>query len=317
MQPLALQLQQLHIDSSSAPGVTLIPVGLLTLLPLHAAWTGDASKRTGRRYLLDDFIVNYAPSALTFSHALGVAERESADCLLAVEEPVATSASPLPNVHAEVTAIARLFDEPVILAREKATREAVLQALPQADVVHLSCHGSNNWRSPLDSGLLMADDATGRSEILTVGDLLDLELAGGRLATLSACETGIAGTDLPDEVVVLSSALLQAGYGGVVASLWSVSDISTAMLMEHFYTGWRKGDLTPSDALRSAQQWLRDTTNEEKAEYFKRYSPKLLAGLRMPEAEAIDLFNQLMTRDLDSCDFAHPFWWAAFYMTGA
>ena len=61
-----------------------------------------------------------------------------------------------------------------------------------------------------------------------------------RLATLSACETGIVGTDLPDEVVMLPSALLEAGYAGVAASLWSVADFSTAMLMVRFYQCWRQ-----------------------------------------------------------------------------
>jgi CHAT domain-containing protein len=83
----------------------------------------------------------------------------------------------------------------------------------------------------------MADDETGTHVLLTVRDLLESEQPGRRLVTLSACETGIVGTELPDEVVALPSALLQAGFGGVAASLWSVADISTAMLMEHFYRG--------------------------------------------------------------------------------
>ena len=316
MQPLAAalyQLKSLENPSGGGPTVTLIPVGLLALLPLHAAWTKDSSTPTGRRYFLDEFSVNYAPSALALSHAR---ERgTSADRFLAVEEPFSRGASPLPNVHAEVTAIAALFDHPLILSRDKATRETVRAALPHADVVHFSCHGSNDWQSPLDSGLLMADDENGKNVMLTVRDLLDSELPGGKLATLSACETGIVGTELPDEVVALPSALLQAGYGAVAASLWSVSDISTAMLMERFYAGWREDKLPPAEALRVAQRWLRDTTNREKAEYFKRYS-KELSGARMPEGTAVDFFNQLMSRDLHCRDFAHPFWWAAFYLTG-
>lgn len=320
MQPLAEALHQMRLpgDSSVASRVTLIPAGLLALLPLHAAWTEDAATATGRRYFLDEFTVHYAPSALALAHARYRADHASPDHLLAVEEPLTSSASPLPNVHGEVTAIAGLFDAPVILAGRKATRQAVLSALPDADVVHFSCHGSNNWQSPLDSGLLMADDETGKDVLLNVRDLLESRQAGGRLATLSACETGIVGTELPDEVVALPSALLQAGYAGVAASLWSVSDISTAMLMEHFYHGWReahKERLTPAEALRAAQRWLRDTTNKEKAEYFKRYNPEPPAQ-HMPEAAAVDFFTYAMSRDQDGRDFAHPFWWAAFYLTG-
>ena len=40
----------------------LIPGGLLSLLPLHAAWTEDAGAPTGRRYALDEITFTYAPS---------------------------------------------------------------------------------------------------------------------------------------------------------------------------------------------------------------------------------------------------------------
>lgn len=100
-----------------------------------------------------------------------------------------------------------------------------------------------------------------------------------------------------------------------MASQWSVADISTAMLMEHFYRLWQKEKLSPAQALRAAQRWVRDTTNREKAEYFKRYSPAL-SDSRMPESVAVEFFTQAMSRDLDRPDFEHPYWWAAFYLTG-
>jgi hypothetical protein len=68
--------------------------------------------------------------------------------------------------------------------------------------------------------------------------------AGRRPAGHVVRETGIVGTKLPDEVVALPSALLQAGFGGVAASLWSVADIRTAMLMKRFYRCWRKDRLS-------------------------------------------------------------------------
>jgi CHAT domain-containing protein/tetratricopeptide (TPR) repeat protein len=316
MGPLSAALhERLPVGPSAVPAVTLIPAHFLALLPLHAAWTEDMSTPTGRRYFMDEFSVRYAPSALSLRHARDVAERVPAARLLAVQEPLAAGATPLPNVRAEVAAIAGLFKMPVILAGAKATRDAVRAALPQADVVHFSCHGHNNWRSPLESGLLMADDQAGANVLLTLQDLLDLEEAGGRLATLSACETGILGIDLPDEVVSLPSALMQVGFGGVVASLWSVADISTAMLMEHFYRGWRAEQLPPAQALRTAQRWVRDTTNREKADYFRRYSAPL-SNTAMYKGTAAAFLTEGMSGDPDRQIFVHPFWWAAFYLTG-
>jgi len=61
----------------------------------------------------------------------------------------------------------------------------------------------------------------------------------------------------------LSAALLRAGFAGVISSLWPVSDLSTAILMERFYRLWREEGLAPAHALRQAQQWLRDATTAE------------------------------------------------------
>ena len=324
MGPLATALHNLTSPSpnlergSGGEVVTLIPTGLLSLLPLHAAWTphpnppqvGEGTVTPSRRYFLDEFVVNYAPSARALTHATATAQQVTSMQLLAVDEPRPVRGNALPNSAAEVAAIADHFTQPQLFLHEAATRRAILAALPQAQVAHFSCHGGNDWQNPLESGLLMA-----HNEMLTVRDLLELQLPGARLATLSACETGIVGTDLPDEVVALPSALVQAGFAGVVASLWSVADISTAMLMSRFYHLWRQDGLAPAQALRAAQCWVRDTTNREKAAYFRRELPTRSA-LKMPAGIAHDFFEKLRDRRPDARDFEHPFWWAAFYLTG-
>jgi CHAT domain-containing protein len=92
------------------------------------------------------------------------------------------------------------------------------------------------------------------------------------------------------------------------------------MLMERFYRLWRQDGLAPVLALREAQRWLRDTTNREKAAYFGQDDPELLelAGLRMPQMIAADFFSRTFSdaEGLEARTFAHPFWWAAFYLTG-
>jgi CHAT domain-containing protein len=133
---------------------------------------------------------------------------------------------------------------------------------------------------------------------------------------LSACETGIVGTNLPDEVIAMPTAFARAGFAGVVASLWSVADASTAMLMERFYRLWREDGMSPASALRKAQRWLRDTTNKEKADYFKQDIPAFSAKMRMPEGLALSLFEHFMLQQPGDRAFEHPFWWAAFYLTG-
>jgi CHAT domain-containing protein len=282
---------------TQSPTATLIPTGLFSLLPLHAAWTRDASGN--RRYACDFIQFTYAPNALALPAAREVAAQTPATKLLAINDPQPVSASPLPSSSVETENAVATFpgsDTWQILQHEAATPAAVLAALPSYPVVHFSCHGSANFRSPLDSGLALAHD-----DILTLRDLLDLKLKGLRLAVLSACETGIPGTDLPDEVISLPTGLLQAGAAGVVSSLWSVADLSTMVLLSRFYELWRQQGLAPAAALRQAQQWLRTSTGPDLTPYVQASHPELAAQL------------QNMT---DQRPFAHPFYWAAFSYVG-
>ena len=257
----------------------LIPTGLLALLPLHAAWTEDAARPTGRRYALDEVAFRYAASAVALIQALENAARgATASCSRWTSRgPSAATSFLTPRPRSRPSHRC---------SRRRRSCDTSRRPGPpfwtrcRAQIVHLSCHGATNWAEPLRSGVVMA-----RDEMLTVGDLLDRRLPTARLTTLSACETGIVGTELLDEVVALPTALAQAGFAGVAASLWSVEDVSTAMLMERFYRLWREDGLAPVLALREAQRWLRDTTNREKADYFRRDVPALSAG-RMPEMVA-------------------------------
>ncbi|MCU0571011.1 MAG: CHAT domain-containing protein [Oculatellaceae cyanobacterium Prado106] len=160
----------------------------------------------------------------------------------------------------------------------------------------------------------------GEAAILTLRDILELRLAestngGIRLAILSACETGLPGAKIIDEVISLPTGLLQAGVAGVAASLWSVAELSTMMLLTRFYDYWRNDHLEPAIALRQAQQWLRDTTNAEKVAYFRDFLPEPSA-LKMPIATADYLYKALILENSGDRTFAHPFHWAAFSYVG-
>jgi CHAT domain-containing protein len=113
-----------------------------------------------------------------------------------------------------------------VLPGDRATADAVWEALPGAAVFHAACHGVASPAEPLETALLLADDRP-----LRVRDLLDRRLDNVGLAVLSACETAIVGEALPDEVIGLPVALLQAGVRAVVASMWAVPDTATAALV--------------------------------------------------------------------------------------
>ncbi|MEP0914022.1 CHAT domain-containing protein, partial [Leptolyngbya sp. GB1-A1] len=295
-----------HLKQHSFQQAILIPTGgYLSLLPLHAAWTEDVTTATGKRYALDEIHFTYTPNARSINAAAAIAQRVEADSILAIDEPRHRykdekgnyqAVNPLPNSSREVKAASATFQNATVLLHGQATREAILAALPHANVLHCSCHGNANAFEPLTSGLAMSGE--GEAAILTLRDLLDLKLTesgtgGIRLAVLSACETGLQGIELADEAISLPTGLLQAGVAGVVASLWSVSDRSTMMLLVKFYDLWRNEGLDSSIALRQAQQWLRDSTDGEKADYFRFH-----------------------TFEREANSYAHPYYWGAFSYVG-
>ncbi len=301
MGPLVQQIKELGFDRA-----TLIPTGYLSHLPLHAAWTEDKSKLTGRRYALDDIHITYVPNAKSLTAAQSIAQHPSTDSILAIDEPKHRyldtdtgefkPVNPLPSSSREVASAIATFSTPTVLLHAEATRQAVLNALPNINVLHCSCHGNVNFQEPLRSGLAMTGD--GEAAILTLRDFLDLKLTDGdrgglRLAILSACETGMIGIENADEAISLPTGLLQAGVAAVIASLWSVSDLSTMLLLSKFYVLWRTENKEPSEALRQAQIWLRDSTETEIAP---------LLGKR--------------PRNPNSRPFEHPYYWSAFSYTG-
>jgi CHAT domain-containing protein len=63
--------------------------------------------------------------------------------------------------------------------------------------LHFSTHGWAGWGESEVSGLKLADGN------LYLRDLFDLRLERARLGILSACESGLPGTELLEEVVSL------------------------------------------------------------------------------------------------------------------
>ena len=280
--------------SMAAGKITLVPLGVLGLLPLHAAWQPSSKDTpTGRWYLLDEAALAYAPSARLLAAARPPSS-SGTDRFLAIEEPQSTAGARLPGARGEVAAAASWFaQDSTILSHEYATKTNVLAALHGYPVIHFACHGLAQPGDPLQSSLLMAHD-----ERITLLDILDHRLEGARLVVLSACETAFPGTELLDEVVSLPTGLLQAGAAAVIASLWPVDDLATMVLFSRFYELWRGKGLTLAEALRGAQLWLRDLTATNRAMAF----PQVDFGRSGSPGPR---------------PYAHPYWWAPFQLTGS
>jgi CHAT domain-containing protein/predicted LPLAT superfamily acyltransferase len=305
--PIQQRLTTLGL-AEGAP-VLLMPQGGIGLLPLHAAWREvDGTQRA----FLDDYTVSYAPSgyALTISQRRQREPHRQQRSLMAVINPMAN----LPFTSIEGEAVMALFDPAMRqhLIEDNATMDAVVQGASGRSYLHFACHGFYAWHNPMQSGLLLAG---GRP--LTLAEIIaKLDLRATRLVTLSACETGL--TDIrqsPDEYLGLPAGFLQAGAPAVISTLWAVDDLSTMLLMEHFYQAHLHDHVPPAAALRQAQRWLRDLTADDLRQRFAAEREALLTT-RMPGEVVSTQYRRFAALDPDARPFAHPFYWAAFTFSG-
>jgi CHAT domain-containing protein len=95
-----------------------------------------------------------------------------------------------------------------------ASVDKVVTHLSTATIAHFACHGEQNVRNPLDSALMLDDGE------LKVSRIMQQPMPHASLAFLCACHTATGDENLPDEVIHLGSALLFAGFRGVVATMW-------------------------------------------------------------------------------------------------
>jgi CHAT domain-containing protein len=91
---------------------------------------------------------------------------------------------------------------------------------------------------------------------LSAEEIALLDLDGCEVAVLSACETGLGRQAGWQGVQGLQRGFHQAGARHVLASLWSVSDPATSVLMEQFYRQLWDNKQSPLQALRQAQLYV-------------------------------------------------------------
>jgi tetratricopeptide (TPR) repeat protein len=152
----------------------------------------------------------------------------------------------LPFAVEEARQVAQVFTTSGHLLAEQAAIEAeFVHHGQQAGLIHLATHAAFRADNPFFSWLQLADARP------TVADMYRLRLAGHPLVTLSACETALSGRR-GGGLIGFSRALMAAGAGAVVASLWKVDDASTSTLMARFYRRLAEGQAARV-ALRAAQ----------------------------------------------------------------
>jgi CHAT domain-containing protein len=236
---------------AGAESLVIVPDGFLFEVPFEILLrepAGEGKAWGGLAYLAKSFSTLYAPSASIYA-ALSKAKKPRRDTdLFALGDPdysllVSSGSSrgfePLPHARAEVTAIASNVDDRhrrVWLGGEAdEARYKEFMRGSSARVVHLATHGVSDPAEPAASAVILCPDAARNEDgYLHTLEIISTPIDAG-LVVVSACESAGGRIGRGEGVVGLSRAFLAAGAGGVVASLWAVSDESTAALMKEFY----------------------------------------------------------------------------------
>jgi CHAT domain-containing protein/Tfp pilus assembly protein PilF len=240
----------------------------------------------------------------------------------------------LEGTRGEVLALKQTFESRfpkgnVMLLREgQATESAVRREAPNFRWLHVATHGffappeiksteqakANPTRDLFGSdgvvgfhpGLLSGLALTGANRplepgqddgILTALEVAEIDLRKTELVVLSACETGLGKVAGGEGVLGLQRAFQLAGARAVVASLWSVPDEPTRILMERFYANFWEKKMTKLDALMEAQRWMLQEGKDH---------PGVQRGIKRHSTEPVAVRDGRLP----------PYYWAAFVLSG-
>ena len=209
------------------------------------------------------------------------------------------------SVEAEV--IAKLFKTEAITG-EQATKAYVQLQMSETQIIHLATHGLlDDIRQLGIPGAIALAPSDHDSGFLTAGEIYTMKLSAD-LVVLSACNTG-RGKITGDGVVGLSRCLIAAGVKSVIVSLWSIDDLSTALLMLRFYQLFQE-NMSAVRSLNNAQRWLMGVEKEMLTDWIEEHRHFLSATLR------INLSRRLHLIKNEERPFQAPIYWAGFCAIG-
>lgn len=313
-QPIAQQLYEWLIapmaaDLAAIDAQTILyaPDGVLRYIPL-------AALHDGNQWLAENFRVNNITAAslnnLNLEPAqqpriLAAAFEQGSFSFQVGERSFAFDG--LPFAGTEVENLAATFPRTREYIDMAFTPDAIVPFMDDYTIVHLATHAAFVSGSPNDSFILF-----GNGDRITLEDIKSWEgrLRQVDLVVLSACETGV-GNSLGnreeslgngEEILGFGYLMQQAGARAAIASLWSVSDGGTQVLMNAFYTALENGK-SKAEALQLAQQAL--ITGD-------------FSAIGEPRGD-----GTVMARDIRtglspnvSSNLDHPYYWAPFILIG-
>lgn len=271
--------------------LVLVPLEDLSQVPWHAALREVAGG--GLRAACQDAVIGYAASGRQFVEAARHEPRpwhESVALVNVADSGLYWATEEIKSLHRREYPDAKVLGD----GRRRTARadaDSVVALIPDASLVHLSCHASPASR-PVDSELLLVG-----GERLAMADILRRARdrapgVPGGLVLAAACGTDLSAA-AHDESLTLTSAFLAAGACGAIGSRWIVDDLPAAVFMALFHHYLNSGYPDPPRALQAAQCWMLD-----------------------PEADPPEAVAELFGDELTQVALSAPEAWAAFVYQG-
>lgn len=227
--------------------LVIAPCAEVQHVPFEALFNGSS-------YLLERFAIAYAPSASV--HCGLLARRAMHEHRAPTGRPLVVGAwdDHAPAIEREVQAIAEALPGARLLAGAQATRAALTEHAPGADLLHIACHSIAPDAGAFSGRLRLADGWMDTREVAA------LRLRAS-LVVLSSCESGRGTVVGAEEMYGLVRAFLIAGARSVLAVRWRLNDRLAASQIVQIWTHAvgmqdRNG---MSAALRAMQlEWIRN-----------------------------------------------------------
>ncbi|KAJ7612188.1 CHAT domain-containing protein [Roridomyces roridus] len=220
---------------TNKPRIWWCLTGPLVFLPIHAAGIYSGRESIIGSKVSDYVISSYTPSltALIEGYRRDPVLHKGLQ-VLAVAQPAALGQMHIPGTKTEISHIQDLAQArgiPLITLYENmATVGRVQEEMQKSQWAHFACHGVQDLTTPTASALLLAGDSR-----LTLSDIIQLPLPHADFAFLSACQTATGDEKLQDESVHLAAGMLLAGYRGVIATMWTITDQDAPQVAKDVY----------------------------------------------------------------------------------
>ncbi|MDW3197446.1 MAG: CHAT domain-containing protein [Cytophagales bacterium] len=263
-------LYQLLFDAISSEQLTkhltIIPDGPLFQVPFELLTTETSGENyRSLPYLLKNHVINYSQSLSLLDHfndikktasphvmAVAPSQFETTEQLMTSMPSVSRDFGPLAHNQEEVEYVQELFGG-IVLKSEAATESAFRSNFKPNAILHLATHAYNDRVTPDNSFIFFQND---KRDSLNDGKLYAWEVTQLELTSpmvvLSACNTGLGKTYLGEGPQSLASSFFRAGARSVLMSLWKANDLTTANLMQQFYSHLKTGK-TKDVSLRKAK----------------------------------------------------------------